>query len=227
MNKFITLLTAVLSCIVLSSCGTTSYLATGHKLDDMRNVVLFEPVSKIETIGKGQITVTNDTACLASQALLLDTFNTYETGLNIDSTYSPASTVEEEIIKKGIESVYAQYLNSTAPRNFSAFVVPESLDKIIENTGNRYGMIVYHYGFSRTGANYAAQIAKGIGIAILTLGSVYTVPYKDRSNINVFIIDSEQDIIAWQNFDIAADYNPLKQKHINRQFKRLFKPFRL
>jgi len=227
MNKLITLLTAVLASIVISSCGTTSYLASGYNMDDMRNVVLFQPASKIETIGKGQITVTNDTACLASQELLLQTFKTCETGLNINSTYSPTSTVEEEIIKTGIESVYAQYLNSTNPRNASAFVVPESLDKIIENTGNRYGMIVYHYGFSRTGANYAAQIAKGIGLAILTLGSVYTVPYKDKSNINVFIIDSEQDIIAWQNFDIAADYNPLKQKHINKQFKRLFKPFRL
>ena len=92
-------------------------------------------------------------------------------------------------------------------------------------TGNRYGMAVYSYGFSRTGGNYAAQIANGVGLAILTLGSVYTVPYKDKSNIHIFIIDTEQDCIAWHNHDISADYNPLKQKHLEKQFKRIFRKF--
>ena len=226
MRKLIILLTTAIGAISLSSCGTTGYLASGYNdVDAIKDVVLFEPVSKIETIGKGEITVTNDTACVASQDLLLQTVKECESGLNILSVYMPSGEEEAEIVREGVESLYSQLLHSQGSFRTASFVVPESLDEIIERTGNRYGMAVYSYGFSRTGGNYAAQIAKGVGLAILTLGSVYTVPYKDKSNIHIFIIDSEQDCVAWHNHDIAADYNPLKQKHLEKQFKRIFRKF--
>ena len=238
MKKLTLILVAAIAAASLSSCGTAGHLASGYDTEEMRNVMLFEPVSKIETIGKGNISVTNDTACLASQELLLQTLMTYDTGMNISSTYTSG---EDEEIRKGIEYLYAQYLNTGYGHDnpvsdtvfrvepvtaCMSFVVPESLDSIIEKSGNRYGMAVYSYGFSRTGGNYAAEIAKGVGLAILTLGTVYTVPYKDKSYIHVFIIDSEQNRIAWHNNIIGADYNPLKPKHIEKQIKRLFKPFK-
>lgn len=226
MRKLIILLAAAIGAVSLSSCGTAGYLASGYNVDAIKDVILFEPVSKIETIGKGEITVTNDTACVASQDLLLQTIKEYESGLNILSVYVPAGEEEAGIVREGVESLYSQLLHSQGGTfKTASFVVPPSLDEIIERTGNRYGMAVYSYGFSRTGGNYAAQIAKGVGLAILTLGSVYTVPYKDKSNIHIFIIDSEQDCVAWHNHDIGADYNPLKQKHIEKQFKRIFRKF--
>lgn len=226
MRKLIILLTTAIGAISLSSCGTTGYLASGYNdVDAIKDVVLFEPVSKIETIGKGEITVTNDTACVVSQDMLLQTVKECESGLNILSVYMPSGEEEAEIVRKGVESLYSQLLHSQGSFSTASFVVPESLDEIIERTGNRYGMAVYSYGFSRTGGNYAAQIAKGVGLAILTLGSVYTVPYKDKSNIHIFIIDSEHNCVAWHNHDIGADYNPLKQKHLEKQFKRIFRKF--
>lgn len=224
MRKLIILLATVIGAVSLSSCGTAGYLASGYNVDAIKDVILFEPVSKIETIGKGEITVTNDTASVASKDLLLQTVKEYDSGININSVYEPEG--DEEIVRKGVESLYSQLLHSQGGTfKTASFVVPQSLDEIIERTGNRYGMAVYSYGFSRTGGNYAAQIAKGLGLAILTLGSVYTVPYKDKSNIHIFIIDSEQDCVAWHNHDIGADYNPLKQKHIEKQFKRIFRKF--
>lgn len=226
MRKLIILLTTAIGAISLSSCGTTGYLASGYNdVDAIKDVVLFEPVSKIETIGKGEITVTNDTACVASQDLLLQTVKECESGLNILSVYVPSGEEEAEIVREGVESLYSQLLHSQGSFSTASFVVPESLDEIIERTGIRYGMAIYSYGFSRTGGNYAAQIAKGVGLAILTLGSVYTVPYKDKSNIHIFIIDSEHNCVAWHNHDIGADYNPLKQKHLEKQFKRIFRKF--
>lgn len=226
MRKLIILLTTAIGAISLSSCGTTGYLTSGYNdVDAIKDVVLFEPVSKIETIGKGEITVTNDTACVASQDLLLQTVKECDSGLNILSVYVPSGEEEAEIVRKGVESLYSQLLHSQGSFSTASFVVPESLDEIIERTDNRYGMAVYSYGFSRTGGNYAAQIAKGVGLAILTLGSVYTVPYKDKSNIHIFIIDSEHNCVAWHNHDIGADYNPLKQKHLEKQFKRIFRKF--
>lgn len=224
MRKLIILLATVIGAVSLSSCGTAGYFASGYNVDAIKDVILFEPVSKIETIGKGEITVTNDTASVASKDLLLQTVKEYDSGININSVYEPEG--DEEIVRKGVESLYSQLLHSQGGTfKTASFVVPQSLDEIIERTGNRYGMAVYSYGFSRTGGNYAAQIAKGLGLAILTLGSVYTVPYKDKSNIHIFIIDSEQDCVAWHNHDIGADYNPLKQKHIEKQIKRIFRKF--
>ena len=225
MRRLIHILAASIAVMTLYSCGTAGYLASGYDVDELRDVVLFEPVAKIETIGKGDITVTNDTACRASQELLLQTLKTYDTGLNISEIYSPESLGEYDGIRKDIEYVYAQLINAGNAHESFNFIVPEGLDRLVEQTGNRYGMIAYQYGFSRTGSSYAAEIAKGVGLALLTLGTVYTIPYKDKSNIHFFIIDSEQNRIAWQNFDIGADYNPLKPKHIEKQFKRIFKQF--
>lgn len=226
MKKISQIIAVSIAAASITSCGPAGWLAAGYDVDAIRDIVLFEPVSKIETIGKGNITVTNDTACTASQEMLLQTFRTYDTGLDLSEPYVPSDRIERDIIRKDIENVYAQLIQSPDWAGYTNLAVPEDLDNIIENTGRRYGMIAYHYGFSRTGGSYAAEIAKGVGLAVLTLGSYYTIPYKDKSNIHVFIIDSEQNRIAWQNFDIGADYNPLKQKHIDKQFKRLFKQFR-
>ena len=50
MRKLIILLTTAIGAISLSSCGTTGYLASGYNdVDAIKDVVLFEPVSKIET----------------------------------------------------------------------------------------------------------------------------------------------------------------------------------
>ena len=129
MKKFTLIIIAAMVAATLSSCGTAGHLASGYDKEEMRNVMLFEPVSKIETIGKGNISVTNDTACLASQELLLQTLMTYDTGMNINSTYTSG---EDEEIRKGIEYLYAQYLNTGYGHDSMSFVVPESLDSIIE-----------------------------------------------------------------------------------------------
>ena len=142
MRKLIILLTTAIGAISLSSCGTTGYLASGYNdVDAIKDVVLFEPVSKIETIGKGEITVTNDTACVASQDLLLQTVKECESGLNILSVYMPSGEEEAEIVRKGVESLYSQLLHSQGSFRTASFVVPESLDGIIERTGNRYGRL--------------------------------------------------------------------------------------
>lgn len=210
----------------LGSCGPAGHLYKGYRTEEIRDIMLFEPVSKIEIIGKGEMTVTDTTAGIASQNLLIEKLQTFDTGLNINAVYKPESNRETETIRKEVENLYAQYLYSREYDEEVIYTVPENLDRILEKTGNRYGMAVYCYGFSRTGGNYAGQVAKSLGIALLTFGSYYTIPFKDKSNIHIFLIDSEQDKVAYYNHCIGPDYNPLKPKHIEKQFKKLFTDFR-
>lgn len=226
MKRLTHILCVMIYTTIISSCGVSGHMAPGYNADEIRSLILFEPVSKIETIGKGEIRITDDTASMASQEILLQAFKTQDTGLEINSVYTPSETKQQENIRKDIEFLYAQHLNSGRDHDGLSLAVPEYLDQIIEKTGNRYGMAVYCYGFSRTGGNYATQIAKSFGLALLSLGSVYTIPYKDKSNLHVFIIDSEENRMAWSNVCIGPDYNPLKPKHIEKQLKLLFKQFR-
>ena len=53
MKRLIHILAASIAAMSLYSCGTAGYLASGYDVDELRDVVLFEPVAKIETIGKG------------------------------------------------------------------------------------------------------------------------------------------------------------------------------
>lgn len=84
-------------------------------------------------------------------------------------------------------------------------------------------MIIYSEGFSRTGGNYALEIAKTVGIGILT--GYVTVPFKNSSSIYLMILDSKIDRIAY-NRCTFGEYNPLSGKYVEKQFKRLFKDFR-
>lgn len=226
MKRLIYLALMIATGACMSSCGPARHLSNGYQTDEIRDVMLFDPVSKIEIIGKGGITVTDTTACIASQELLLETLKTYDSGLNIKAVHRPESNRETEKIRKEIENLYARHLNASEEDGAITYPIPENIDRILEKSGHRYGMVLYCYGFSRTGGNYATQVAKSVGIALLTLGSVYTVPYKDKSNLHLFLIDSEKDQIAYQIHSIAPDYNPLKPKHVEKQFKYLFKEFR-
>lgn len=131
MRKLIILLTTAIGAISLSSCGTTGYLASGYNdVDAIKDVVLFETVSKIETIGKGEITVTNDTACVASQDLLLQTVKECESGLNILSVYMPSGEEEAEIVRKGVESLYSQLLHSQGSFRTASFEAKASRETV-------------------------------------------------------------------------------------------------
>lgn len=223
MKSFIkaTLLISVFTCI--ASCGPSGKLADPAIIGQMKhNIVLFDPVSRIEVIGKDNLNANSETASAEAQNPLKEKICTYDTGLGIDALHVSEDLKEAYAIQDDIIALADWYINTNG-EDLSYIEIPPTIDSIIESSGRRYGMIIYSEGFSRTGGNYALEIAKTVGIGILT--GYVTVPFKNSSSIYLMILDSKTDRIAF-NRCTFGEYNPLSGKHIEKQFKRLFKDFR-
>ena len=68
-------------------------------------------------------------------------------------------------------------------------------------------------------------MAKGIAIGILTLGTAYTVPYKDMTRSGIIIVDSKNHNLAY----VASsnmESSPLKPETYKKQMKVLLKKYR-
>lgn len=223
MKNFINtaLIISVLAC--MTSCGTAGKLNDPAFIGQLKhNIVLFDPVSRIEVIGKDNLNTRSETASADAQNLLKDMVCTYDTGLEIDAIHVSEDLKEAYEIQDDIVALGDWYIN-TEGYDLSYIDIPRTLDSIIEASGRRYGLVLYSEGFSRTGGNYALEIAKTVGLGLLT--GYVSVPYKNSSVIYLLILDSKTDRIAYYRHT-GGEYNPLSTKHIKKQFKRLFKDFR-
>ena len=222
MKRLFMLLLAAISVASITSCGNNGYLADYCDIDDIRDVMLINPVSVIETVSGGDNVTVNDSLSQASQALLLETIMEYNSGLNISHAYVPEEAEEKENILNGVASLCLQVKNSSSDE-MGHLAIPAVLDNIIEQSGNRYGMAVIYTGISRTYGNFALEWIKGLGKSLLTLGTVIFIPHRHYGEIHVFIIDSEMDSLVWYNH---GETDLEHQKSIKSVFKYASRPFR-
>lgn len=223
MKRLFILLLAAIGVASITSCGNNGYLADYCDIDDIRDVMLINPVSVIETISGGDNFTVNDSLSQASGALLLQTIMEYNSGLNISHAYIPEEADEKENILNEVASLYIQVKNSSSTE-IGHLTIPTALDNIIEQSGNRYGMAVIYTGISRTYGNYALEWLKGLGKSLLTLGTVTFIPYRHYGEIYIFIIDSEIDSLVWYNH--GDNQGGEHQKSMKAIFKYASRPFR-
>lgn len=203
----------------LCSCGATRKVAADAPF--RKDIVMFDPVSRIDIVGKQNLKENSETVSADAQALLKDKLCTFDSGLEICSIYIPENLEEAFAIQNDIMDL-AQWYIETEGYDLNYIDIPETIDSIIEESGLRYGMVVFSNGYSRTGGNYALEIAKTIGIGLLT-GWV-SAPYKDETHIYLMILDSATGKIVY-NRHCFGEYNPLKEKHIDKVLKRTFRDF--
>ena len=103
--------------------------------------------------------------------------------------------------------------------------IPPVIDSILEARNERFGLLAYNWGFTRTGSNYAGQIGKGVLIGVLTLGTVYTVPYKDMVRNGIIIVDSQNNNLAFVS-TANRESDPLKAETYRKQMEDLMKKYK-
>ena len=203
----------------LSSCGAARKVAADAPF--RKDIVLFDPVSRIDIVGRQNMKENYETISADSQSLLKEKLCTFDCGMEISSIYVPEKLEEAYAIQDDIITL-AQWYIETDGGNLDYITIPETIDRIIEESGHRYGMVVYSNGYSRTGGNYALEVVKTIGIGILT-GWV-SAPYKDETHLYLMILDSDTDRIVY-NRHCFGEYSPVNDKHIEKVLKRTFSDF--
>lgn len=197
------------------SCGTTVPLLSNRKPYEVDTAFVYHLPSLITSIAKRN--------------------NQEFNNLYSDSTYKIRTRIFNQILPQSITPVSFEFMDLAEEqqmnksffeilnivereRKIKGIKLNDKLVNYLERKNTRYLILTFHAGFTRTQSNYAGQVAKGIGIGILTLGVLVPVPVKSNSTIICCILDTRNKNIAfyWKR---TAEVEPLDEKIINRQIR--------
>ncbi|MBR3492494.1 MAG: hypothetical protein IKH44_09385 [Bacteroidales bacterium] len=220
-KTFVIIITVILYGGFFVSCSANRGFVSSLTCADIRQVQQFEPLNYVGIIEKGNKITYSDSLTTVAQGL-------FETALSKDRTLPVTRTIiiEDSIINNRVQ--YEIYMLMNYVENnvrMKDIPIPPVIDSILEARDERFGLLAYNWGFTRTGGNYAGQIGKGVLIGVLTMGTVYTVPYKDMSRCGIIIVDSKNNNLAYVA-TANRESDPLKAETYRRQMEDLLKKYR-
>lgn len=214
-------LSFVLLITVLSSCSADKFFANGISGNDLTHLQLFEPVSAIGIYDKGNKWQPNDSLSEIAKELIIGELK-YEPKLDIAETIIFDDSILNDRLQKEIE--YMMFWAGN--KDFRNIKLTPTIDSILDAENERFGLLALSTGFTRTTENYAAQIAKGIGIGILTLGTAVPVPYKEGSTLYLMVVDALNDNIAFFKPSGQQELSPIEAYTYQRHLKKLLKRYK-
>jgi len=220
-KTFLILITSVIFGGFFASCSANRGFVSSLTHNDIRQVQQFEPLNYVGIIEKGNKITYSDSLTTVAQGL-------FETALSKDRTLPVTGNiiVEDSIINNRVQ--YEIYMLMNYVENnvrVKEIPIPPVIDSILEARNERFGLLAYNWGFTRTGGNYAGQIGKGVLVGVLTLGTVYTVPYKDMVRNGIIIVDSQNNNLVFVS-TANRESDPLKAETYRKQIEDLMKKYK-
>ena len=188
---------------------------------DIRQVQQFEPLNYVGIIEKGNNITYNDSLTEVAKTL-------FEAALSRSKTIPVKGNIviEDSLVNNRVQNEIYMLMNYVENNvRVKEIPIPPVIDSILEARGERFGLLAYNWGFTRTGGNYAGQIGKGVLIGVLTLGTVYTVPYKDMVRNGIIIVDSQNNNLAFVS-TANRESDPLKAETYRKQMEDLMKKYK-
>ena len=202
-----------------SSCATHGFTPNVTR-SDIRQLAQFEMLANVGLIEKGNKVVYNDSLTVIAKDLFT-TELAKETILPVTETI----VIEDSVINNKVQYEIFVLMNCMERMKVKDIPYPPTIDSILCARNERFGLLVFDWGFVRSTGNYAGQIAKGIAIGILTMGTYYTVPYKDMTKSGIIIVDTKNRNIAYVT-SAAKESSPLEEKTYQKMVKDLLKPYK-
>ncbi|MDB5233635.1 MAG: hypothetical protein JWR44_628 [Hymenobacter sp.] len=95
------------------------------------------------------------------------------------------------------------------------------LDSLLTARKQRYCLLSYAWGFTRTASNYRGQVAKSLGIGLLSMGMIVPSADKASTRVGVFIYDAQQHAVVYYKSSWPAEKDPLAGVVIDRELTEL------
>ena len=207
--------------IFFTSCTANRGFVSSLTRADIRQVQQFEPLNYVGIIEKGNNITYNDSLTEVAKTL-------FEAALSRSKTIPVKGNIviEDSLVNNRVQNEIYMLMNYVENNvRVKEIPIPPVIDSILEARGERFGLLAYNWGFTRTGGNYAGQIGKGVLIGVLTMGTMYTVPYKDMSRCGLIIVDSKNNNLAYVA-TANRESNPLKAETYQKQMEDLLKKYR-
>ena len=221
MKRFLLFGLVCCALITLSSCGTTKQLVSNIKPYEIDKILIIKPLTKIDTIGYGNKSAYDkNTSTEVSESVAYS----IETLLpkRIKQLHTSNDSFEQFIFQRELFRIVG---NIEQLRKIEGYVVNDTLIGLLDKYDCNYAIGALDFGFTRSRNNYNKQLAKGIGIGILTLGMAIPVPYKSASTMYCFIVDRENKNIAFYRSNIGIEHDPRDKMVIFEQVLKLLKPY--
>ncbi|MCL2074769.1 MAG: hypothetical protein FWH18_12675 [Marinilabiliaceae bacterium] len=211
------------SVILLSSCVTSKFLTSDVKSEDINEMLKFEPFSYISLIEQGNRSFYNDSLSSETKIILNESLETFREKFR----FSPEEITMTDSLERIRFEQEIKILILLAERNRSIkdIQIPPLIDSLLITNGKRFGLIIVQSGFTRTKSNYGNQIAKGVGMGILTMGMYYQTPIKANSTIYAVIVDSKDKNIAFYHKNVLQDKEPTEKEIIINQIHKIFEKY--
>lgn len=212
-----------ISIIVLaSSCVSNKMLTSSVPPTTINEMAYFEPISYIRLIEKGNKSKLSDSLSQITKTKVENILLKNRVKLNISNSIK----VDNDTLMNRIENEIG-YLIQTASRNKSlkGLTLTPTIDSILKSHNQRFALATVSVGFGRRKGNYGGQVAKAIGVGILTLGMYSPVPIKSNITIYGIIFDSKLNEIAFYKRTMPIEKSPTDSKILERQITKLFEGY--
>ena len=118
-------------------------------------------------------------------------------------------------------------LSAERNRSIKNIQITPLIDSLLSANGKRFGLIIVQSRFTRAQNNYGTQIAKGVGMGILTMGMYYQTPIKANSTIYAVIVDGKDKNVAFYNKNVLQDKEPTEKDNVIKQIHKIFEKYLL
>lgn len=204
--------------IIFTSCVTNKLINKSVKASEINEPMYFEPLSFISLIEKGNKSKQNDSLSNVSKKIL-DSIIVE----NKDFKISKKIEISEPKIKVKVDNELSELIIGIVRNNkIEGVKLTPTIDSILKSKKQRFALATVTAGFGRKKGNYGGQIAKGIGVGILTLGMYTPVPVKSNSTLFAVILDSERNEVIYFSKNLPVEKSPTERKVLESQYKKLF-----
>ncbi len=207
---------------LFSSCATSKMKTSEVQPSEITEMLKFEPFSFISLIEKGNKSTFNDSLSVQTKRILSETLETFEKLRLVNVNNNTNDSLQTKEFEKDVIFLVS---SAVSDKNIKNLTIPPQIISLLKENNKRFGLIIVQSGFTRVKNNFGGQVAKGIGLGILTLGMYVQSPIKSNSTIYAIIVDAKNNNIAFYNQSFLQNKEPIEKETIKRQLDAIFQGY--
>jgi len=215
--------------ILSASCSSSKFFTSDVKPLEINEMTKVEPLSFISLITKGNMGVYNDSISKIANIALNESLETFREKLRLSSEeIYVTDSLDRIALEHEIDFFIREAERNKKKKNHTIEITP-LVDSLLNTTGKRFGLLILQSGFTRAKGNYGGQVAKAIGMGVLTglaTGTAYYQnPIKCGSTVYVVIVDNQEKNVTFYNKSIIQDREPTEKEYITKQLQNVFEKY--
>ena len=202
---------------LFTSCATTSgILRPGFQPLLIQEMPFASPVAQVSTIRQGNQLQLNPEASAESARLMHKLLVSHQPELHLRGEL----VIPDSLQQQARQEIYQAVHGIEKRQRLETGAHMPILDYLLTGQRQRYVLVTATQGFTRLEGNYGKQLAKTIGVGLLTMGAMVPVAIKAKSDICLFIYDNQQkNIVYYNHTPPPAEREPLDEAVVEKQLR--------